>query len=138
VPMKTIEEQRAYQLGYITAIRKQWFEQNGPCVGCGSWERLELDHIDRTEKRTHRVWSLSKESREAELSKCQVLCEECHKAKTRAENTKPLVHGTANGYKGKGCRCDECRKWNTDSHRERRHKRKEIAGAGHDPATSAL
>jgi hypothetical protein len=139
MPMRTVEEQRAYQLGYIKGVRKQWFEENGPCAKCGSWEDLELDHVNRNEKRTHRVWSLSAEARKTELAKCQVLCKDCHKEKTLAELTKPLVHGTANGYKGKRCRCDACRQWNTDSHRERRERRKaDSSGVTRTPDLSIM
>lgn len=69
------------------AIKKQWIQDNGPCRHCGSWERLELDHIDRSTKVTHQIHRLSKVKREAELLKCQVLCHPCHFKKTRAEET---------------------------------------------------
>jgi 5-methylcytosine-specific restriction endonuclease McrA len=124
VSYKDKDRMRAYQRDWLSRERRQWFEENGPCRLCGSWDKLELDHIDRTTKTTHRVWSLAPLKRSAELAKCQVLCENCHKAKTLSELTKPLVHGTANGYKSKRCRCDECRQWNADSHRERRQERR--------------
>ena len=57
------------------------------CVKCGSKERLELDHINPEEKEwnpkrsmcsknlTKRFWK--------EIDKCQLLCYDCHKEKTK-------------------------------------------------------
>lgn len=48
-----------------------------------------------------------------ELSKCQLLCEDCHKQKTRQEAIARLFgkgrHGTMWMYWKHKCRCDECR-----------------------------
>lgn len=62
------------------------FFEGKSCVQCGSTENLELDHIDRTTKIDHKIWSWTRVKREAEIAKCQVLCHDCHKEKTRAEN----------------------------------------------------
>ena len=121
MPYKNPEQQKAYQTGYIAAKRSAWLEANGPCVQCGSWERLEVDHIDPAEKVTHRVWSLSRDQRLAELAKCQVLCHSCHKAKTIAQFRRPVVHGTLTTYKHHRCRCDLCRAANTKRARDRKH-----------------
>ena len=57
------------------------------CVKCGSKKRLELDHINPKEKEwnpkrsmcsknlTERFWK--------EINKCQLLCYNCHKEKTK-------------------------------------------------------
>jgi hypothetical protein len=124
VGYKDPDTQRAYQAGYLAGRRQTWLQENGPCKECGSWERLELDHIDPAEKTTHRVWSLSREDREAELKKCQVLCHDCHRAKTNAQLAKPLVHGTRNGYTQHGCRCDPCREANNERARSWRERQK--------------
>lgn len=76
---------RGYSRNQRAKLRDAWFAANGPCKGCGSTKNLEVDHIDRTEKSTHRVWHMSREKREKELSKCQVLCRACHRAKTRVQ-----------------------------------------------------
>lgn len=81
--------------------------ENGPCANCGSTDRLEVDHIDRSTKVDHKVWTWAQERRTLELSKCQVLCHKCHKIKTKSEISKPLIHGTSAGY-SKGCRCVDC------------------------------
>lgn len=111
---KNRDKQREFQRFWIEKVRHLWFLANGPCKGCGSWDDLELDHIDPAEKTTHRVWSLRPEKRQAELTKCQALCHACHKAKTIAQFSKPLVHGTLNGYSKHRCRCDACREANTE------------------------
>ena len=60
----------------------------GKCVGCGVTEDLQFDHIDRTSKE----FSISKkadhelEKIKEELDKCQLLCKECHRIKTRANH----------------------------------------------------
>ena len=73
---------REYQARWVRNRRLTWLKEHGPCVQCGSWDDLELDHKDPTQKVTHNVWSWSQERRDQELAKCQVLCEECHKQKT--------------------------------------------------------
>lgn len=114
---------RVYQLRWIKWRRAEWLNAHGPCARCASWLFLEADHIDRISKEIEAagLWSLAEDNprRIAELSKIQVLCYECHKAKSAAEATKPLVHGTGNAYQKKRCRCDICREWrrNRDSDR---------------------
>jgi len=84
--MRDIKRQRALQLGYMRRARQEFL--NGKvCVRCGSSERLEVDHIDRTakaRKTDHAVWSWTPLRRTAELAKCQVLCRRCHWEKTKA------------------------------------------------------
>jgi hypothetical protein len=80
----TPERKRAYQRDWI-ARRRAAFFAGKTCETCGSTERLELDHIDRTQKVTHKIWSSSKAKREAEIAKCRVLCHECHKARSRVQ-----------------------------------------------------
>lgn len=81
---------RSYQLRWIQKRRKAWLDKNGPCRKCGSDLNLEVDHINPNEKVTHRVWNWPEERRNSELSKCQVLCEKCHKQKTSQENSDRL------------------------------------------------
>ena len=76
--------QRAYQNEWIKQRRAEWFKGR-TCALCGAAKNLVLDHRDPLIKVTHRVWSWSKERREAELVKCQALCRRCHRRKTAAE-----------------------------------------------------
>ncbi len=102
----TIEtRKRAYQK--MQSKRQQWLKENGPCKVCLSWENLEVDHIDRKTKVTHKVWSWREEKRQEELKKCQVLCKKCHQIKTKKERFIPIPHGSSAHYR-RGCRCNEC------------------------------
>lgn len=87
--------QREYQRTWFASRRTEWIEKNGPCVDCGAWDDLEVDHADASTKVTHRVWSWSKERREAELAKCVVRCGPCHAQKTTAAMERP--RGPRNG-----------------------------------------
>lgn len=106
---------------WIAERRRKWFQENGPCKNCGTWENLELDHIDPSTKITHKIWSWSDKRRLAELAKCQVLCYDCHKEKTRTERLsaprKPIMHGTRTGY-NRGCRCIACKHANRMYYKE--------------------
>ena len=110
------------------AIKFNWLLENGPCKICGSRINLEVDHIDRSKKKDHKVWTWSPQKREEELAKCQVLCYTCHKEKTSRENSKPKICGTVRSYWA-GCKCSECMKANCvyviQKHIERgyRHKK---------------
>lgn len=126
MPFKDIEQKRAYQLQWVLNRKMSWIEsQGGRCVQCGSAERLEVDHIDPSTKVSHRIWNWSDARRLEELAKCQVLCYDCHKAKTRVDLTKPLIHGTSNAFNRKGCRCDECKLWDSEDEKAYRLRVKE-------------
>lgn len=68
--------------------RFDWISQNGPCRICGSFEDLEVDHIDYATKafKVSDIWTRNIALRTAELQKCQVLCRTCHMLKTSAES----------------------------------------------------
>ena len=81
------EYQRKYQNTRQRRLRSDWIaSQGGKCSKCGSTESLEVDHKDRTQKESHRIWSWSEARRVIELLKCWVLCHECHLTKTMEEN----------------------------------------------------
>jgi len=104
---------RAYNSAWLAKRRKEWFAGRC-CVWCGSTTRLEMDHIDPSQKEAHAVWSWTASRRARELAKCRVLCHTCHVKRHADERRKPLVHGTGNAYRQKRCRCDACRAWNRD------------------------
>lgn len=96
------------------------------CVGCGSDQNLEFDHVDRTTKHKSIAKMLmgSAAALAAELAKCQLLCENCHQKKTSAEVGVP--HG--GGKRGKhGCACEPCRSRSAKYVRETRKFRRGIA-----------
>lgn len=76
------EYMRKYQRRWLSARRQAWFRAHGPCVRCGSWDDLEIDHIDPKTKITSVVWSWAEKRRDRELLKCQVLCHRCHVMKS--------------------------------------------------------
>lgn len=83
MPYKDRRKQLDYQNRWMQERKRKWFLEQGSCVQCGSSENLEVDHIDPTKKVTHNIWSWSDKRRQEELEKCQVLCYECHLAKTQ-------------------------------------------------------
>ena len=105
--LKKREYMKAYQNKWLQNRRAEWIEANGPCKKCGTWDNLEIDHIDPSEKevRIATIWSRKKEFRDAELAKCQVLCKTCHFKKTSKEN-KEFGHGTPIKYAT--CDCVVC------------------------------
>ena len=92
---KDKRRQAEYQTEWLNRRRLEWLAIHGPCAACGSWDRLEVDHVDPDKKVTHRVWSWCKDRREAELKKCQALCFTCHKKKSIAHFV-PLMSGLRN------------------------------------------
>lgn len=106
MPYKDPEKQREYQRNYVAAARANYLAGKC-CVNCGSTDRLEIDHVDRSAKVSHRVWSWSPERRAIELAKCQVLCYTCHKIRTAEQMHVPMRHGTDRMYNS-GCKCSLC------------------------------
>jgi hypothetical protein len=84
MPYADPDKQRAYQAAWIRSRREAWLAEHGPCIDCGSWDQLEVDHLDSTTKVTHRIWSWSMARRTTELEKCVVRCTHCHGVKTAA------------------------------------------------------
>lgn len=86
------------------------------CVICKSTVSLEIDHIDRNTKSfvVTTFWAKKPiQDIELELSKCQVLCSSCHKAKSiielRASGLKQgRTHGTGYVYMKLKCQCGIC------------------------------
>lgn len=95
MPYSDPQKQREYQRQWVAARRSNWIAENGPCTDCGTWDDLEIDHIDARTKVDHRIWSWSVERRETELAKCVVRCDPCHRRKTVAAGE--CARGEANG-----------------------------------------
>lgn len=126
--LQRYHERRAYAIVQL----------GGKCVICGSEEELQLDHIKREEKSfpIGQMWSVSWERFEAELAKCQLLCWQCHKAKTVWEMGRKdarLNHGTLASYRY--CKCDLCKKayadyWKSYKPRKKRAEPKKAIAPG--------
>lgn len=96
---------------YMREYQREWMRKRRSryvinCVDCNTTENLEVHHRNPEKKVTHRIWSWKIERLEEELSKCDVLCEECHN-KRHGLITNPGC-GTTTSYK-RGCRCELCR-----------------------------
>lgn len=112
--------------------RKAWVEAHGPCQHCGSYKRLEVDHIDPSKKKfdASDCWDSMQPERLAELEKCQVLCQKCHQKKTIRESWPARKHGTRVMYDKGRCRCQSCRDANARNHFDymrRKHATEAIA-----------
>lgn len=128
MPYKNIENKRKLERERNRARRIEWFNKNGPC-SCGSRERLELDHIDPETKIDHKIWSWSDQRRSEELAKCQVLCYNCHKEKSRKEKFREIpAHGTIARYKHKRfpCKCEYCKEANAKHEYIKRRTRTQV------------
>ncbi len=123
MPLATKEEQKKYQhewyLRTVKARKELYFKTNGPCCKCGSWIKLQLDHVDRLRKISHNIRGWEKEKRSTELLKCQILCHECRKKKTILECYPERKHGSQTMYEA-GCRCQSCRASNAKTKRNYR------------------
>jgi hypothetical protein len=85
--------QKQWYVDVVKKRREAWFAANGPCVDCGSWERLELDHDDPSTKVSHVIWGWGEFRRAEELSKCKPRCYDCHKKKSVKENIDRGIYG---------------------------------------------
>ena len=105
---------REYKRKWAAARRAEWMAGKS-CIICGTTQSLEVDHIDPEQKVSHRIWTWAIPRRDAELAKCQILCTEHHKEKTKAQRPIP-EHGTVSRYTSKTnkCRCELCRKANRE------------------------
>lgn len=118
---------RAYMREYMISRyyrRKQEYHHllGGKCARCGSRENLQFHHRNPSEKLYtigKVLSSLSKEKADAEVAKCELLCPDCHAAAHDWNK-----HGTLSMYRNQGCRCDLCRKKNTEHSREYKRKRR--------------
>lgn len=124
MPYNILSEQQNYQLNWIRKRRDEWINENGPCKICGSNEDLEIDHINPNDKEINisRIWSRKKEIRDKELSKCQVLCSDCHWRKTQKQRYN-LIHGTITGYKNYFCRCVLCTKAQVEANKKYKERK---------------
>lgn len=95
MPYKNKDQYNEYLRKYMI---KRWEKRRasaiaqlgGKCVSCESMERLEFDHIFPALKSfniTNTLKSASEKRFQSELAKCQLLCNDCHKKKTKSDRT---------------------------------------------------
>ncbi len=118
----TIPQRRS---GYMKAYRQSrldWAvrELGGKCSRCSSTERLQFHHRDKATKLDN-VTTLAMKSWarfEAEVGKCDLLCQECHHSEHPRKR-----HGYSR-YKHGGCRCPVCLRAVREEKRRYRNRRK--------------
>lgn len=125
MPNPNAEYHKGYQAGWYAGKRAQ-FLLGKKCVECGSAKYLEVDHVEKKKKKTHRIWSRTGEFAEMELKKCQVLCKDCHFKKTARENTKG--EHSLSAYKKRGCRCKICKGYKAADSRKYRSRPVSLVG----------
>ncbi|MFA5758913.1 MAG: HNH endonuclease [Clostridia bacterium] len=85
----------------------------GKCSRCGTNDGpFHLDHIDKSKKtmRAADLHSVNDQRFEEEIKNLQLLCEHCHKDKTKESwdySTPKTKHGYWM-YRKYGCRCKKC------------------------------
>lgn len=109
---------------YMRQYMKDWHERRraeavealgGRCARCPETEGLQFDHIDPATKTMTiaKMWTASEKRFQAELAKCQLLCEPHHLEKSlaeRAQNSARGTHGTVSAYRYCGPpKCDACK-----------------------------
>ena len=113
MPYRDPVRQREFQNRWMKQRRLDWLAEHGPCVDCGTWDDLEVDHVDPATKVAHRVWSWSLVRREAELAKCVARCHSCHDEKSNEQSRRrrycPHGHDTSITGRDDQYRCRQCR-----------------------------
>ena len=106
------EENRAYHRAYSRKRRAKLLAILGDkCTVCESTEDLEFDHVDPSLKSFNISSNLTASNVDIlrELSKCQLLCANCHIEKTRRESLAAgFTHGSMYGWQKANCECEEC------------------------------
>jgi hypothetical protein len=125
---------------YIAAWRAKLMEEarihlGGRCEGCGDEGELQFDHYDPTTKVAEVATVLTRQGLDAfwiEVEKCQLLCVDCHKAKTRSE--REPAHGSERRYaKPWVCRCEPCMEGASARNRAASERRATRAGREYKP-----
>lgn len=108
MPNKDINKRKQYAREWVRKRRNEFFS-NKKCLTCGVKENLVLHHLNKDTKEGHNIWSWSEKRRVAEIKKCIVLCDSCHRKIHDEERRVEQIHGTDSCYTH-GCRCDRCKK----------------------------
>lgn len=104
MPYSDADKQKEYQKNWM-AQRRNDFMSGKSCVKCGGTNKLEIHHRDKETKVSHNIWSWSDKRRNAELAKCDVLCQSCHHEHHKGKTQ----HGSITMYRYHKCRCEICR-----------------------------
>ncbi len=131
MPYKDAEAQRAYQREWAARRRTEILGEDASCMRCGATERLELHHLVKSEKVSHRIttWALARAK--AEAAKCWILCKPCH-VELHADERRTDC-GTDSAYR-RGCHCFVCREAHRVANAKYRQAVSEVASREREPA----
>jgi 5-methylcytosine-specific restriction endonuclease McrA len=118
MPLKDKTLRNEYMRKYVAERQRRRMAEafellGGECAICGSTSDLEVDHKDPTTKTfniAEKAAGVSEVKLQAELLKCQLLCNACHTRKSileRGQLPREGRHGTLTMYRF--CKCDECK-----------------------------
>jgi hypothetical protein len=123
---------REYMANRYHQKRKEVIDRlGGRCVRCGDTKGpFHLDHKNASKKtmRASDLHSVNDKRFESELKNLQLLCEDCHKEKTKETwdySTPKPSHGTYWFFRKYRCRCPACTKAYKAKQKEWRKTQKE-------------
>jgi 5-methylcytosine-specific restriction endonuclease McrA len=109
------EYMREYMKNRYRSKRQEITDRlGGKCLRCGTKEGpWHFDHKDKSKKtmRASDMHSVNDQKFEEEIKNLQLLCEKCHREKTKESwdfSTPKPRHGTYWNYRRHGCRCKKC------------------------------
>lgn len=116
-----------YRANYFRIMREAKELLGGKCTKCGSTDRLEFDHIDRSTKKFN-ISARAANGMKAiadELTKCQLLCRPCHLKKSGTELAERFSNEHGGGLHGiKRCKCTLCHERRLQTQNERRREKR--------------
>lgn len=128
------EYMREYMKNRYHSKRKAIYDHlGGKCSRCGDKKGpFHLDHKDKRKKtmRASDLHSVNDQKFKDEIKNLQLLCEKCHRDKTKESwdySTPKPRHGTYWMYRKHGCRCKKCTKAYKEKQKEWRENRKKKA-----------
>ena len=106
------------------------------CISCGSTDLIEFDHIDPSTKKFSIMskWNSPMEVLIPEIRKCQPLCHNCHKEKSKGPRS--VDHGEGASGK-KNCKCSPCKDRKNEYMRAWKSLNKKPVVAGSSPVIRA-
>ena len=141
MPIIDHQKRKEYKkLQYERSKKKMYEYFNNTCCDCGKTNvKFEIHHLDKKAKEfcLTEWWARRWELILKELEKCVLLCVSCHHARHKKEI---VEHGTDTMYRRRKCRCDVCKKGNSDRTKAWRskngRKKDKTSIAGSNPASS--
>jgi 5-methylcytosine-specific restriction endonuclease McrA len=128
------EYMREYMKNRYHSKRKEIYDHlGGKCSRCGDTKGpFHLDHKDKRKKtmRASDLHSVNDQKFKEEVKNLQLLCEKCHRDKTKESwdySTPKPRHGTYWMYRKHNCRCKKCTQAYKEKQKEWRENRKKKA-----------